>query len=81
LGAGRGDHGPVSGAAREALGRALGAMRLSEMEPALLTFAIADLATEMGSYSPLFRDALMLAAYVHRTDRRGARNDLPRDAP
>ena len=54
-------------------------MQLREMDPALLSFAIVGLADELGVGNPRFQDAMALAAYVHRSDRRGARGDLPLD--
>jgi (p)ppGpp synthase/HD superfamily hydrolase len=69
----------MAGPLHDAVRRALGSMRMSEMDPALLSFAILDLADELRIGSPLFRNAMTLAAYVHRTDRRGACGDLPRD--
>ena len=64
---------------RDIVNSAVGRMRASAMDAALLTFAIADRAAEAGVDSREFRDAMVLAAYVHRDDRRGARHDLPRD--
>jgi (p)ppGpp synthase/HD superfamily hydrolase len=68
-----------SRALRGAIGPAVGRLRASEMDAALLSFAISDHAAAAGITSNVFRDAMMLAAYVHRDDRRGARRDLPRD--